>query len=105
MPTVRSMIDSHGSFVRALYQLHETPSFNNLMEAYTKADNANRKALKDALRTAGWLKDLDLDVVHQMWLMSTGGEIKVALDQEFEMMDRLDEECDEPWNIPLRRGE
>ena len=106
MPTLRERIAAGGgSFMRALLVLHDDPTFENLMEAYTVADMTNRGLLVDALGQTHILdmydikvgaytdRKLDLEEVHQMWLkMRWGGELIRPLESSFIKLAQLDDE-------------
>lgn len=119
MPTVREHLQANGGgFVQRLLKLYDEPTFDNLMEAYTKADLQNRRVIEEALRdqhigerydeaTSSYTGEfLDFHLVHQMWLqMNHAGNLKAPLAERFEALDRLDEDMTRPWEVPLRRGE
>lgn len=119
MPTIREHIKTYGGgFAQRLVALYDDPTFDNLMEAYLKADGANRRAIEQACRAIhiGEIWDevnscytgefLPFPQVHNMWLqMNHAGNLRAPLAAQFEAMERLEEEHAEPWKVPLRRGD
>ena len=92
-----------GSFARALLALHAEPTFANLMVAYGAADDDNRSALWAAVVCAGVFAGGDLDTIYASWRMGRWSvQLPEMLEAEFPVLARLDEECEEPWAIPLR---
>jgi len=105
MPTPRDYMPRRGSFAQQLLVLYEEPTFDHLMHACTVADPDNYEALSRACGAAGLLSvgRISLPAVHQVWVrMIFDDELPEMLEAEFEVLARLDEECEEPWAIPLR---
>ena len=107
MPTLRDTISRRGSFMQALYALHQHPTFENLMEAYTLADMTNRAHIEEAVLETRILQKydldascytdeyLDLDEVHQTWLKTRNcGNLSSKIESVFPEMARLDDEVD-----------
>ena len=116
MPKVRDR--QHGGFVSKLIEFYDDPTMNTLMEAYTKADGSNRRAIEAALRaqhigerydeaTSSYTGEfLDFGLVHNMWLqMNHAGNLKAPLAEQFELLERLEEDLPIYEHVPLRRGE
>ena len=106
MPTPRDFMPRRGSFARALLALHTEPTFDNLMRAYGCADRINRRALEMASTAANALDGESLAITYHAWTYAHHApRLPAALEAEFEVLARLDEECEEPWAVPLRRAE
>ena len=105
MPTPREYMPRRGSFAQQLLVLYEEPTFDHLMHACTLADPDNYEALSQACTNAGLLptEQVSLVAVHRVWWRTIFNDgLPAALEAEFPVLARLDEEMPEPWMVPLR---
>lgn len=96
--TQRELLESGraGGFRTALFRYHEDPTIPNLMNAYCLADSENRAAMEAASPGLGEF--------HEAWLRSRNFDPPTPQDlaERFEFLRRLDEDTDNPHEIPLR---
>jgi len=108
MSTIREVLSNRGNFVKLLAKAYDDGSIPSLIEAYGAADIENQSAIESALWDAGVMKpgadELNVrsvfEVMQRMYWRTR--EIKQALATRFSVLRRIDEEVENPYEIPIR---
>ena len=102
---VRDSISQRGHFARVLVAYFDEPNnFDRLMDVVKIADRPNLYAFEKALEEAGLLPNepLTLSGIFNVYY-GIGCDMRPFLQKQFEILNHLDEDVENPFSIPVRK--